>query len=93
MAKKKTVEEIQYDTLRHNTRELLKTRAGQDFIWHVLSICDIYGHHFTGNSTTFFNEGKRYVGLEVLALLEDVDPAAYAQLLLNHQETKELNHD
>jgi hypothetical protein len=93
MAKKKSTEEIQYDTLRHNTRELLKTRAGQDFVWFVLSICDIYGHHFTGNSTTFFNEGKRFVGLEVLALLEEVDPTAYARLLLNRQEEKEFIND
>jgi len=80
-------EEIKYNVLKANTRELLKTRAGKDFIWHALSICNIYGDVFTGNSQTFYLEGKRAVGLELLQLLEDVDPLAYATLLLaKHKE-------
>lgn len=83
MSGKKSKEEEEYDLLRINTRELLKTKVGKDFIWHVLSLCDLYGSHFTGNSSTFFNEGKRSIGLEVLALLEDVDKTAYPRLLLD----------
>ena len=83
-SKKKSQDEVERDLLQSNVRELLKTKYGQAFIWEVLSICDLYGHHFTGNSTTFFNEGKRAVGLAILELLEDVDPEAYARMLLNH---------
>ena len=86
---KKTNEEIEYDTLVANTRELLKTKAGKDFIWYILSIANLYGDNFTGNSQTFYLEGKRSVGLEVLQLLEDVDKTAYARLLLDKQKIEE----
>jgi len=85
--RKKTNEEIEYGVLIANTRELLKSRQGQDFVWHVLSICNIYGDHFTGDSHSYYLEGKRAVGLEILGLLEEVDKTAYAQLLLNKQKT------
>lgn len=86
---KKTNEEIEYDTLVANTRELLKTRAGRDFIWHTLSLTNLYGDIFTGNSTTFYNEGKRSIGIQILELLEDVSKTAYAELLLLKQKAEE----
>ena len=92
MAKGKSDEEIGYDTLVKNTRELLKTRAGQDFIWHTLSVCGLYGDNFTGNSQTFYLEGKRAVGLEILQLLEDCSKTAYAQLLLLKQKQEEMKN-
>jgi len=86
--RKKSTEEIEYDVLKANVRELLKTRAGKSFVWYVLSICNLYGESFTGNSQTFFLEGKRSVALEVLQLLEEVDPTAYARLLLEKNNVK-----
>ena len=85
-ARKKSSEEAEYELLKANTRELLKTSAGKSLIWHVLSICNLYGESFTGNSSTFYNEGKRAVGLEILQLLEDADKLAYATLLLAKQK-------
>lgn len=90
---KKTKEEQDYELLVANTRELLKTRPGKDFIWHILSICNLYGESFTGNSQTFYLEGKRAVGLEILQVLEDSDPTAYARLLLDKQKLKEGQDD
>ena len=87
--KGKNKEDLDYITLCGNIKELLKTRQGKDFIWYILSISNLYGDNFTGNSHTFYLEGKRSVGLEILQLLEDVDPTAYATLLLDHQKTKE----
>ena len=50
-------------------------------------MCQLYSESFTGNSTTFYNEGKRSIGLELLQMLEDTDKTAYAKLLL--AQTKE----
>jgi len=83
--KKKTKEELEYHVLLENVRALLKSRAGKDVIWNILTFCDLYGDLFTGNSQTFYLEGKRSVGLYVLQLLEDADPTAYARLLLDKQ--------
>lgn len=85
----KSDEEIEYDTLIANTGELLKTRAGKDVIWHILSLCNLYGNTFTGNSQTYFLEGKRSIGLGILELLEDVGPTVYARLLLDKQLVEE----
>jgi hypothetical protein len=88
MSNKPTEEEKEYRILVKNTRELLKTRFGRDFVWHVLSLADLYGSQFSGNSTTFYNEGRRSVGIDVLQLLEDADPEAYPKLLLSKMKEK-----
>ncbi len=85
---KKTTEEQDRKTLEANIRELIKTKSGKDFIWEVISMCGIYSSTFTGNSQGAYLEGKRAVGLEVLQLLEDVDPALYPNLILEKQEKK-----
>ena len=51
-------EDRYYETLVANMREVLKTRAGREVMWHFLSLCDIYSDGFTGNSTTFFIAGS-----------------------------------
>lgn len=85
MTKKVTKDEREYRTLCANIREITKTEHGKDVIWAFLSMCNIYGESFTGNSQTFFYEGKRSVGLEMLQLLEDSDPSLYPRLLLRNQ--------
>jgi hypothetical protein len=85
----KTDEEIEHDLLVANTRELLKQKAGKDFIWHILSLTNLYGDNFTGNAQTYYLEGKRSVGLDVLQLLEDVGKTTYARLLLDKQKQEE----
>lgn len=90
---KKTNEELEHHVLCENVRELLKHRYGKEVIWHLLSFCDIYSDTFTGNSHTFYLEGKRSVGLQFLQLLEEADPTAYARLLLDKQKQKESENE
>jgi hypothetical protein len=78
-----------YAALKANYREMLKTRAGREVIWHILSLCDIYTDGFTGNSTTFFIAGKRNVGMQLIEVMTDADPTAYPRLLLEHAHDKE----
>lgn len=87
MAQRKSVEEKEYELLISNTRELLKLRHGKDFLWYVLSICDIYSVNTIKDMQGHY-DGRRSVGLEVLSLLEDVDPTAYPRLLLEKQSLK-----
>lgn len=91
MVKRKDVltpEEKEYELLLGNVREVLKSRAGKAVIWHILSLGNIYSDSFTGNSTTFYNEGRRAIGLQVLQLLEDADPTLYPRLLLDNMNVK-----
>jgi hypothetical protein len=43
--------------------------AGRRVLYEVLSLCGIYSDSFTGNSTTFYKEGKRAVGLQILEMV------------------------
>ena len=80
----------EYDVFVANTRELLKLKHGRAFIWKILEECGLYSDTFTGNSMTYYMEGKRAIGLLVLQYLEDADPTAYARLLLEQQKEKEI---
>ena len=51
---------------------LLKNKEGRWFLLRLLDATGINAHSFTGNSHTFFNEGKRQVGLELLARIQEL---------------------
>lgn len=88
----KTPEEMEYDLLCMDIRDLSKDKRFTKFVWHVLGFCDLYSDVFTGNSRTFYLEGRRNVGLSILAVLEDADPTLYARLLLEQQKKQEMTN-
>lgn len=56
------------DEMRRNgLRQIMSTPEGRAWMWALLGECRIFQTCFTGNSTTFFNEGKRDVGLPIMA--------------------------
>lgn len=56
-----------------DVKKILGTPEGLRFFWRLLEIAGIYRTTFTGNSNSFFNEGRRSVGLEIKADLMAVD--------------------
>lgn len=85
MAKPKDKDENTYRNLCSNMREVVKTTQGKEVIWAILAMCGLYTESFTGNSQTFYMEGKRAIGLEILQLMEDTDKTLYARMLLEAQ--------
>lgn len=61
-------------------RRILEADHGRRFIWKTLVHCGIFTSSFTGNNTTFFNEGRRDVGLKILADVMEAKPEAYTQM-------------
>ena len=61
--------------------EVVSTKQGRAFLRWLLGECGVYRTSFTGNSTTFFNEGKRDIGLQVLARVTGAHPDAYLAML------------
>ena len=51
---------------------MLKSRDGRWFIMRMLDSAGVNSQSFTGNSTTFYNEGKRQIGLELLARIQEL---------------------
>jgi hypothetical protein len=67
-------------------KKMMSTREGRRFVWRLLDRAGVFRTSFTGNSTTFFNEGQRNIGLIVLA---DVMAAAADQYVVMMNESKE----
>ena len=86
--KKKTQDDKDMELLRLQVRALTQLKDGRAVLWYILGICDIYSDSFTGNSHTFYAEGKRSVGLDILAMLEDADPRAYINM--QHENVKRM---
>ena len=55
-----------------NTRVVLR--------W-IIDQCGVFDTSFTGNSTTFYNEGRRSVALDVIGMMNAVDPYEVVRLM------------
>lgn len=72
----------EYEKLLGHVRSLMKTQDGKRVIWHILSQCGVYDTNYTGNNDTFFLQGRRDIGLNIIGLLSDVEPTLYPELQL-----------
>lgn len=62
-------------------KKVLEQPDSRLWLWDLLTFCGISRTSFTGNSTTFFNEGQRNVGLKVQADMVKNFPEQYINLL------------
>lgn len=62
-------------------RSVLASHRGRRLIWRYLEECGVFKISFTGSSETFFKEGKRDIGLRLLADINDAAPEAYSIML------------
>jgi len=79
-------EQAEADELARDLALLLELPAGRNVLFWLLSQCGIYQTCFTGNSTTFFAEGQRSIGLRLVNELNRADPTAYPRMLLRRGE-------
>lgn len=65
----------------NDLRELLKTYGGRAFLWRVLTQTGLYRQSFTGDEpTTYFNEGKRRIGLWLLDEIFSADKGMFNRM-------------
>lgn len=64
----------------NDLRKKLSTPEGRRDEWELLEYCGVFRTSFTGTSTTYFNEGKRDVGLMRLKRIMEVKPEAFTQM-------------
>jgi hypothetical protein len=60
-------------------KKVLRTPEGKLVVFNILMKTKFFESSYTGNSGTFFNEGKRDVGREVLIDVKDAAPEMTAQ--------------
>ena len=81
---KQQVAEGDQDRLRLAMLALLNLEQGRDFLFHLLNQTGVFAPTFTGNSTMYWLEGRRAVGLEIYKLILRADPDSGLQKLINH---------
>lgn len=90
------VKDADYKVKRGRERELedvryvLSSAQGRRFMWRYLNGCGLFESSFTGNSTTFFKEGERNVGLRLMADINDSNPDAYVSMIKENKENKDV---
>ena len=71
-----------------DVKSILSTEHGRRFFFRYLSICGVFKSSFTGSSETYFLEGRRDVGLRLLADINESNPKAYAALMEENERAQ-----
>jgi hypothetical protein len=73
LRQREKVKRKQYDA---DLGSVMGTPEGRRLMWRLIDdTCGVYASSFTGNSQTFFNEGRRSIGLFLLGEAQRVAPA------------------
>ena len=67
-------------------RTICKLEAGQRLIWRYLEMAKVFSSTFTGDLNTYFLEGKRSLGLQLLSDINEADPTILFKLLVRERE-------
>lgn len=60
---------------------VLSDPRGRRFYRQMIEWCGVFRQVFTGNSETFFKDGKRVVGLHMLQRMDEAAPEAFALMM------------
>ena len=79
--------------VQQDLRNILKTSAGQNVLWYLLTLCEPFNSPFcqTGRADTDYMCGRQSVGLDLIRCLEAADPTAFPRLMLNNLEKTNVN--
>ena len=88
-ARKETLERVEQGIARA-IESISDTSQGREFLWWLFEICGVFTTSYTGNSDTYFNEGRRAVGNEVLHRLVEVKPEIFQAMI---RSGKTLHHE
>ena len=75
--------------VKNEVRQLLATAEGRRFLVRLIygnDGCDLEGKSFTGNSETFYREGRRAIGRELREQLAEHQPELWRTALLENME-------
>lgn len=77
---KKSAAQLKDEARHHYLTTTLSTYEGRATLWEILSLCGIYKSSFTGDERTYFYEGKRRIGLDLIEKIEAADPHSMARI-------------
>lgn len=65
---------------------LMSDKRGRRIVFRWLERTGVFQSSFTGDAETFFREGQRNVGLQLLAQVNDLTPQLYPTMLKEQRE-------
>lgn len=77
---------LETDAEIKDVKAIMATGEGRRFMWRLLEKTGLYKTSFTGNSTTFFNEGQRNIGLWLISQVNEHCLDEYAQMVEENRE-------
>lgn len=75
------LEEAEYKQLKLDVVRTFSSPEGLRVLNFLLAMSEIYSSTFTGDEMTYFFEGRRSVGLEILDVVLDADQEIYIKIL------------
>lgn len=69
-------------------RSVLNTQAGRNLIWRYLDLCGVFKSSMSQSSQIYFNEGRRDVGLKLLADITEANEESLIQMMRENKEKK-----
>ena len=73
---------------RNDMARTLSSKHGKRLIWRMLAAGGIFEQTFTGNSSTYFNEGRRAAALDLLSKVQCADPKAFIEMQTDQLEER-----
>jgi len=62
-------------------RAVMASPDGRRWVWNLLERCGVFRTSYTGDSTTYFNEGSRNVGLMVITDINVACPDLFITMM------------
>lgn len=88
VAAKKSKAKLREEQADADLRALLNTREGRASVWRILQECGVYHLSFSSDHGVMsFNEGKRKMGLWLIATIHHAAPNAYLRMQAEAQAT------
>lgn len=83
------------DTVAEDLRWVLDTQQGRRFVfWLLDGVCGLHAASYSGGrEDTFYREGRRAVGIELMGTAQTYVPGLYRQMLFEALSAKELTDE
>ena len=89
----RAVKAERFNRLKKDYKDIFQSAAGHRVLDDLLSKAQIWETTFTGNSKTYFNEGRRDLGLYIFKMVNAADPNIIAQFIFDNAKLKASKED
>lgn len=82
LARRERILKARQRLLRENIRNVAGTKAGRAVLWEILQLCRLNASSYDADvNVSLRYEGRRDVGLEIIAMLEAVSPHVHIEMM------------